>query len=290
VTAHYAGAVEEVVSPPQTFDGQILLGMPLAEIHWPYLRFQLPYLQREYASLGDKLKVIFALNNASGKFIREIEDFCLSRSWIGMEYLGRFEKGGEAIVASRNFVNDIFDKQRFSHLYFLDVDTVPSPKPTKCGGILKPEPFPVAKQMVEMLDDIAKRRGCKVGAVGGRYHMKGVMKDPKEAEKHTGVKDAPVDQLYSTARVDLDNPDVRRQAEDKKEPYIEVLGLPFGFTMFPRAVAPHLEVSNDYKGYGTEDYSVMDNIRAAGYKLFLSKELHALHMVYSEEHNIFGAY
>lgn len=287
------------------YGGETLLAIPIADAYLWCLGFLLEYLKAERDS-GAAFRTLIVLNNSVGATVRQMEDLCASSDFMRMEYLGRFSNGNEAIVASRNHAIGEAKDGKFPRLFFLDCDNPPCRKPN--SGEIKSksrhslakeiadlleltedqtpivwkhayEPEPVIDRMTAMLQELEARG--PVGAVAGRYRMRGMAKKGGTL---------PAGTVANTARFDVADPEVQRCASDYGERFIPALGLPFGFTMFPRPVFELLTVSMEYGSYGTEDYPVMDRLRAGGYKLWLSKQLYARHMVFDSTNNRIGAY
>ena len=275
----------EIKVPTESFEGEVLLYTLVDETRDWCLKFFLPYARKEAEAA--KVKVLFVVNNSGGKFIREMEDLCRSTDYLDMEYAGRFSTPWDTITACRNYATSVFDSHRFSHLFSVDVDNPGSKKPTTKPEKFTHVPKAYVPEFLAAFEDL-NRRGYRVGAVGGRYHMRGRMTDEKQG--------LPMNLPYSTVRIDLKDPEVKRLAQDRTFPYVPVLGLPFGFTMFPREVAPLMEIpppgkDGKYLGtYGTEDFPVMDAIRDTGYSIFLVKASWAWHLVRHPETKLIGAY
>lgn len=247
-------------------DKKILHGTIFSEDYWYFLPWYLKYTKMEKEQYPEMDSLIIT-NNMPKENIEALEEVIKEYPWISVKDIGLVPNprigmlNMRLIISGKNAMFNAGIEGGYSGVYIVDFDTIPNP------GSLK-----------TMIGYFSMP---KVGIIGGNYHFK----------RLRSVVGGPI----VVGKFPVKDEELKKMMIEGKEWTDKVIGLGFGFTLFPKEIFsnPEFHCSEKYleeDQTNTEDYPVCRTVQNAGYRLIWLREVRAKHLYYNHETKVVEAW
>lgn len=244
---------------------KILLFTPMYEGLWPLIDGYIRYVALEKKH-NPNLDLVWFMNNSSEHFIRGVTEYNeLNNLGANIIDLGEIADKFDATLISENRAIDMAREGKYDYLMSFEQDNIPC----DCPGYTTP--------MQVLLEQF---KNPLVGMVGGSYRFKqmGRMLGSGMTEVPPIYGNRKGDTGMVMAKVNIHSPRVKEQLRRKLN-YVDVDGLPFGYTMIRREVFEKYRIPDrkDWHPFGTSDFKFCDMVRKK-WRIRLMRNLRVLHL------------